>query len=210
MANSAGACYSPDWASEAGLDLDVAYCITFMRRAGQREALHRLGIGDSAIRTATWTEFTAENRQRELGHRIPGVVAAFVIGEHVVLVEDIGHWGRQPEWAERLSRGTETLNVYLSPTSGLEELSIYRDGNWVAFISGDAPEVIVGGDSEMAGRLIELTSEALGPWDENDPAPEGFSDGRVDLLQVACGYLGLRPKVSDINGPVLGALVEYR
>jgi hypothetical protein len=210
VADSAGAGYSSDWVSEAGLDLDVGYCITFVRGVGSREALHRLGVSEAAIRTATWTEFTAQDRQRELTRLIPGVVAAFVMGEHVVLVEDIGYWGRLPEWAEPVSRGTETLNVYLSPTSLVEELSVYRDGRRVAFISGDEPEVIQGGDAEMAGRLIELTFDALGPWNENDPAPEDFSDGQVDLLQVACGYLGLQPEVSDINGPVLGALVEYR
>lgn len=210
MADSVGADYSSDWVGEAGLDLDAGYCITLVRGVGPRAALHRLGVGDAAIRTATWTEFTARNRRREPGRLIPGVAAAFVMGEHVVLVEDVGYWGRLPERAEPVSRDTESLNVYLSPTSLVEELSIYRDGKRAAFISGDDPEVIEGGDTEMAGRLIELTFDALRPWDENDPAPEDLSDGRVDLLQVACGYLGLRPKVSDIDGPVLGALVEYR
>lgn len=210
MADSAGADYSSDWVGEAGLDLDAGYCITLVRGVGPREVLHRLGVSDAEIRTATWTEFTAQNRQRELGRLIPGVAAAFVIGEHVVLVEDNGYWGRLPERAEPASRDIETLNVYLSPTSLVEELSIYRDGKRVAFISGDDPEVIEGDDTETAGRLIELTFDALRPWDENDPAPEHLGDGRVDLLQVACGYLGLRPEVSDIDGPVLGALLEYR
>jgi hypothetical protein len=210
MADSAGAGYSSDWISEAGLDLDAGYCITFVRGVGPREALHRLGVSDAAIRNATWTEFTAQNDQRELTRLIPGVAAAFVMGAHVVLVEDIGYWGRLPEWAKPVSRGTETLNVYLSPTSLVEELSIYRDGKRVAFVSGDEPEVIEGSDADLAGRLIELTFEALQPWNENDAAPEDFSDGRVDLLQVACGYLGLQPEAPDISGPVLGALVEYR
>lgn len=107
MADSAGAGYSSDWASEAGLDLNAGYCITLVRGVGSREALHRLGVGEAAIRTATWAEFTAQNRQRELTRLIPGVAAAFVVGAHVVLVEDIGYWGRLPEWAEPASRGTE-------------------------------------------------------------------------------------------------------
>ncbi|MCX4091910.1 DUF6461 domain-containing protein [Nocardia sp. alder85J] len=210
MADSAGAGYTSDWVDEAGLDLDTGYCVTFVRGVGPREVLRRLGVDDAAIRTATWAEFVAQNLQREMRRLTPGVAAAFVMGEYVVLVEDIGYWGRLPEWAEPVSRGTETLNVYLSPTSQVEELSIYQDGKRVASISGDEPEVIESGDAEMAGRLIELTFEALGPWNENDPAPEDFSDGRVDLLKVACGYLGLHPEISDINGPVVGALVEYR
>jgi hypothetical protein len=106
--------------------------------------------------------------------------------------------------------GTEAVNVYLSPTSLKEELSIFRNGRQVAFIDGDEPEVVEGGDAELAGRLIELTFDALKPWNENDAAPEDFSDGRVDLLQVACSYLGLRPEALDMSGPVLGAIVEYR
>lgn len=129
MADSAGAGYSSDWVDKAGLDLDTGYCITFVRGVGPREVLHRLSVGDAAIRTAAWTEFTAQNRQRELTRVIPGVAATFVMGEHVVLVEDIGYRGRLPEWAEPVSRGTETLNVYLNPTSLVEELSIYQDGH---------------------------------------------------------------------------------
>lgn len=109
-----------------------------------------------------------------------------------------------------MSQGAEAVNVYLSPTSLKQELSIFRDGEQVAFIDGDAPDVIEGGDGELAGRLFELTGAALRPWNEDDAAPGDFSDGRVDLLQVACGYFGLQPEVSDISGPVFGALVEYR
>jgi hypothetical protein len=210
MVASVGAGYSSDWVSGAGLALEEGYCITLVRGVGPREALHRLGVSDAAIRTATWPEFTAQLREREPAHVIPGVAAAFVMGEHVVLVEDVGYRGRLPEWAGPVSRGTEAVNVYLSPTSLKEELSIFRDGKKVAFIDGDEPEVIEGGDAELAGRLIELTFDALKPWNENDAAPEDFSDGRVDLLQVACGYLGLQPEAPDISGPVLGALVEYR
>ncbi|WP_243790168.1 DUF6461 domain-containing protein [Saccharopolyspora gloriosae] len=210
MVTSAGAGYSSDWVSEAGLALEEGYCITLVRGARPREALHRLGVSDAAIRTATWPEFTAELREHEPAHVIPGVVAAFVMGEHVVLVEDAGYRGRSPEWAGSVSRGTEAVNVYLSPTSLKEELSIFRNGEQVASIDGDEPEVIEGGDAELAGRLIELTYDALKPWNENDAAPEALSDGRVDLLQVACDHLGLQPEALDISGPVLGALVEYR
>lgn len=210
MVASADAGYSSDWVREAGLDLEEGYCITLVRGAEPRAVLHRLGVRDAAIRTATWPEFTAELREREPAHVIPGVAAAFVMGEHVVLVEDFGYRGRLPEWSGPVSRGTEAVNVYLSPTSLKEELSIFRDGKQVAFIDGDEPEAIEGADAELAGRLIELTFDALKPWNEDDPAPEDLGDGRVDLLQVACDYLGLQPETPDISGPVLGALVEYR
>lgn len=118
--------------------------------------------------------------------------------------------GRLPEWAGPLSRGTEAINVDLSPTSGAEELNIFRDGKHVAFIGGDAPEAIESDDAALAERLIELTYDALKPWNKNDTAPQDLSDGRVDLLQVACDYLGLQPQTPDISRPVLGALVQYR
>jgi hypothetical protein len=207
MVVSAEAGYSSDWVSEAGLDLEAGYCITLVRAMGPREALHRLGVSDTAIRTATWPEFTAELDQHD---PFLNVAAAFVMGEHVALVEWPGYRGSLPEWAQPVSRGTETINVYLSPKSGAEELNAFRDGKHVAFIGGDAPEVIESDDAELAGRLIELTYDALEPWNENDPAPEDLSDGHVDLLQVACDYLGLQPQTPDISGPVLGALMQYR
>ncbi|MCX2728953.1 DUF6461 domain-containing protein [Saccharopolyspora sp. NFXS83] len=210
MVTSADAGYSSNWVSESGLDLEEGYCITLARGVRPREALHRLGVSDAAIRAATWPEFTAELREPEPAHVSHGVVAAFVMGEHVVLVEDVGYRGRSPEWAGSVSRGTEAVNVYLSPTSLKEELSIFRDGQQVASIDGDEPEVVEGGDAELAGRLVELTYDALKPLDEDDEAPEDLSDGRVDLLQVACDYFGLQPEAPDISGPVLGALVEYR
>lgn len=206
---SAGAAYSPDWVDDAGLGLEGTYCITLVRGAESREVLHRLGVSDAAIRTAAWPEFEAQLREPE-DALIHGVAAAFVIGGHVVLVEDFEWWGRLPEWAGPVSRGTEAVNVYVSPTSLKQELSVFRDGEMFAFVDGDDPEVIEGGDGELAGRLLGLAGDALRPWNEGDAAPANFSDGWVDLLQVACGYLGLQPRVPDISGPVLGALVEDR
>lgn len=209
MLASASAGYSSDWVGEAGLALDC-YCITLVQGVGPREALHRLGVSDAAIRSATWREFVTRLPEELPAHFTPGVAAAFVIGEHVVVVEDAGYRGRHAEWAGPVSRGTETVNVYISPTSLKQELSVFRDGEKAAFIDGDVPEAIEGGDAYLAGRLIELTFDALNPWNEGGGAPEDFSDGWVDLLQVACDYFGLRPTVPDISGPVLGALVEYR
>lgn len=196
---SAIAGYSPDWVSEAGLDLEEGFCITLVRGVGPRGALRRLGVGDAALRTATWLEFTAQLRERELSRDIPVAVAAFVMGEYTVLVEDFGYRGQLPEWAGPVSRGSEAVNVYRSPISLKEELSIFRDGEQVAFIDGDEPDLVEGDDAELAGRLAKQTFDA-----------RKLRNGRVDLLQVACGYLGLRPEVPDVSGPVLGALAEYR
>jgi hypothetical protein len=111
-------------------------------------------------------------------------------------------------WASS-SRRTSTATCASPPAGCLKrELSIFRDGKQLAFLDGDQPEVIEGGDEEVAGRLIQLTYAALKPWHEDNAAPGSFDDGRVDLLHVACGYLGLEPKVSDVSGPVLGAVTR--
>jgi hypothetical protein len=207
VVTSASSGYSSDWVGEAGLALEQGYCITLVGGIGPREALHRLGVSDTAICTGTWHEFAVQLREPEPDH-LNGVTAAFVMGEHIALVEDFGWRGRLPEWTGPVSRGTEAINVYLSPTSLKQELSIFRDGEQLAFIDGDQPEVIEAGDEELAGRLIQLTCAALKPWNEDDAAPENFDDGWVDLLHVACGCLGLEPKVPDVSGPVLGAVMR--
>lgn len=209
MPAKVGDSYSSDWVSEAGLSLG-SYCITLVRGVGPREALRRLGVGDAAIQNATWREFMAQYPENLPEHFTPGIAAAFVIGEHVVLVEDVGYRGRHAQWAGPVSRGTEAVNVYISATSLKQELAVFRDGEKAAFIDGDLPEAIESGDTELAGRLIELTFDALKPCDEGGVAPEDLSGGWVDLLQVACTYLGLHPKASDVSGSALGALVEYR
>lgn len=204
---SASAGYSPDWVGEAGLNLDPGYCITMVRGVEPREALHRLGISDTAIRISPWSELRtlASGLKPDYEH-VP--TAAFVIGEYTVLVEENGYRGRLSEWNQPLSQGTEAVSVYLSPSNGNQELSVIRDGTRLAFIDGDQPEVIEGGDEELAGRLIQLTYAALKPWHQDDLPPADLGDGWVDLLQVACGYLGLQPAMSDISGPVPGAPVK--
>jgi hypothetical protein len=140
MVTSESAGHFSDWVSEAGLDLEAGYCITMVRAVEPCEALHRLGVSDEAIRAATWHEFVAQVRELEPAHE-HGAIAAFVIGEHVVLVEDYGWRGRLSEWTGPVSRGAEAINVYLSPTSLKQELSIFRDGEGLAFIDGDAPDL---------------------------------------------------------------------
>lgn len=94
MPAKVGDSYSSDWVSEAGLSLG-SYCITLVRGVGPREALRRLGVGDAAIQNATWREFMAQYPENLPEHFTPGIAAAFVIGEHVVLVEDVGYRGRR-------------------------------------------------------------------------------------------------------------------
>lgn len=90
MATSAGSGYSSDWVSEAGLDVaGWGYCITAVGGIGPREALHRLGVSDSAIRTATCRDLGAQVSELNsaYGHPRFSATATFVMGEHVILAE---------------------------------------------------------------------------------------------------------------------------
>lgn len=204
---SASADYSADWVSGAGLNLEPGYCITIVRAVQPRTALHQLGVSDADIRTAPWSELVAQVSELKPPYRHI-VTAAFVIGEHTVLVEENGYRGHLAEWSGPLSRGTEVVSVYLSPSNGNQDLSIYRNGERLAFIDGDAPEDVDTNDKGLNTELPRLIHAALKPWDEDGLVPKDFDDGRVDLLQVACDYLGLRPRVSDISAPALGAPVR--
>lgn len=204
---SASSVYCPLWVSEAGLNLDPGYCITMVRGVHPRSALLRIGVDETAIRIAPWPELVARvSALNSARSHVPS--AAFVLGEYTVLIEENGYRGHSVEWNIPLSRDTEVVSVYLSPASDHQVLSLVRDGEQLAFIDGDAPEIIHADDAELAGRLIELCHDALKPWDPHEPAPEEFDDGWVDLLQVACDYLGLRPTIADFTGPTPGAAVR--
>jgi hypothetical protein len=56
-----------------------------VRGIGPREALRRLGVPGPDIRTATWAELVSQVRELEPPHE-HGATAAFVMGEHVVVM----------------------------------------------------------------------------------------------------------------------------
>lgn len=191
--------YSPDWVS--GLNLEPGYSITMVRGIGPRDALHRMGISDDVLRTACWPELAAQADELRPEHV---AMAAFVLGEHTVIIERNGYRGRLADWNRPLSRGTEIVNVYLDPSNGNQELSIIKDGELLAVLDGDAPDDIDVADDELAARLSRLVSAALRPLDDDYPDSEDLDDYWVDLVQVACGYLGLQPRTEDFSGLVLG------
>ncbi|MFI1398164.1 DUF6461 domain-containing protein [Streptomyces sp. NPDC020681] len=211
--------YVSDWVDEAGLHVEeVGYCITFVRGVQPRAALRGLGIEDADIRTGTWNELTDYADSREpRGHY--NATTAFSVGEFAVVVEDRGYRGSLPEWQLALSEGTELINVHEVPVRGCQQLTIVENGAQVACVHGDdladGPEDRPDGlkavqteDEELAARLSLLIRSALRPFEKGDEPPEDFEDGWVDLLQVACDYLGLRPAVRHIEGPLLGAAVS--
>ncbi|MEV1047612.1 DUF6461 domain-containing protein [Streptomyces sp. NPDC049916] len=204
---SASSDYSSLWVGSTGLDLDPGYCITMVRGVHPRSALLRIGIDETAVRTAPWSELRAYVSALDFADQyVPS--AAFVVGEYTLLIEENGYRGYQPEWNLPLSRDTDVVSVHLNPASDRQVLSVVRDGEQLAFIDGDEPEIIHADDAELAGRLIHLCYDALKPWEEDEPDPEEFDDGWVDLLQVACDYLELRPTVADVSGPAPGAAVK--
>jgi hypothetical protein len=199
--------YSPDWVSDTGLNLDPGFCITLVADIDPGEALHRLGVGEEAIRTAGWPELVEQARALTPAYEY-APLAVFTIGEFTVVVEENGCRGTLGEWNQALSQGTEVVNVYSSPSSGNRNLTIVRDSELRAYIDGDSPEDIDADGEILVRRLSKLMRAALKPLRGAEEAPERFSDGWVDLLQVACDYAGLRPTVYDISGPALGAPVK--
>ena len=91
--------------------------------------------------------------------------------------------------------------------AGLLALGLERGDRIGVWSPNNAEWVITQFATAKAG-LIHLTHAALKPWHEDDAVPENFDDGQVDLLHVACGYCGLEPRVSDVSGPVLGAVMR--
>jgi hypothetical protein len=201
--------YSPEWVGETGLDLGPGFCITFVRGVEPADALRRVDVSDADLRTSTWPELVAAADALEPAYdHYP--MAAFVIGATTVLVEDNGFIGRIDEWNRPLSTGAEVVYVYQSPTSAGQELGIIRDDEEIALVDGDAIEDSEVADDAVRARLLELARSALRPWEDDGEPPVDFDEGWVDLLQVACDYVGLRPLVSDVDGPVLGAPVRIR
>lgn len=213
MAAPASTGYSPDWVEEAGLDLGGMHCITLVRGLDPREALRRFAISDTDIRLATWAEFQAQLAGTENNHHY-SITAAFTLGDCVALVEWPGIRGIT-EPGEAVSLGTEAVTVYSDIADGTERLWIARDGKPQVSIESDDPVVITGGDAEQAGRLLELVYDAFTPYPQDEPPLSGITDGRVDLkngevdlLRVACGYLGLQPTAADVSRPVPGAIAR--
>ncbi|MFJ5221070.1 DUF6461 domain-containing protein [Streptomyces sp. NPDC088354] len=202
--------YSSNWVEESGLNLDPGYCITAVRGIGPRDSLHRFGIHDSSLLTSLWSELAARAREVSEPAYDAVPIAAFAIEDFTVIVEENGYRGSIDELLESLSRGTAAVNVYLSPSSGGQELKIFEDGRQIAYIDGDSPDEIDTLDSELRIRLNQLIDITSGPLDsESDPqeVPEDEGDAEwADLLQVACEYLGLQPQISHVSGPVLGAV----
>jgi hypothetical protein len=200
--------YADDWLGEEGLNLDPGFCITLIHGLEPREALHRLGVSDKIIQKATWAELGDQIRANDPADEyIPA--AAFTLGEYAIVVEENGYRGSLPEWSEPLSKGTEAVNVYLSPSQGNQVLTILRDGQQQAYLDGDNLEDLEAIDEALWARLSELVRAAsVQTAGDNEDVAEDDDYLQVDLLQVACEYLGLRPTVQDISGPVLGAPIK--
>jgi Family of unknown function (DUF6461) len=200
--------YSSDWVDEEGLDVtSMGYCITVLRGVDPREALQRLGAADGDVREGTW----AELREPQDGSAWPK--AAFVIDGVTVVVEDGPGRAQSPGWSERLSTDTEAVSASYG-INGESSLVITRSGELVAFVDGDSPDDVDSEDEELAARLIGLIRASLQPFEEGTPVPDDLGDDGVDgfyadLLQVACDYVGLRPTVADVSGPVLGARLDW-
>ena len=201
--------YTADWAGDAGLDLEPGFCVSFVRGVEPRQALRRFGVPDGVVRTGQWADIDAHAGSLSQYDHIP--VAALALGPVTLVVERNGYRGSLPECAGPLSAGTEVLNVHLNPASGLMTLTAFRDGTHLLSVDTDDPDVITVHDSraeDIAARLPDLVWGAFTPWDGSEESPDSLEDGDVDLLQVACDHLGIRPGLDDVRRPVVGAAMS--
>jgi hypothetical protein len=205
--------YTSAWAGESGLDVEDAFCVTFVLGMEPREALTRFGLPDDVIRTASWLELRQYAHGLVAGSNRYGAVAAFPLAGLTVVVEENGFRGRFPAAGVPLSQGTETVNVYQNGNGGQAIIMFRQNGEDVAWVDGDDPEIIYRSHPSAAAvteGLPELIWAALTPDDNSAGPAETFEDGEVDWLQVACNHLGLAPRPEDVSGPVAGAAWRLR
>jgi hypothetical protein len=187
------------WTDELNLD---GHCITFVRGIDEREALLRLGAPGEAIGLMTF---------KEAGDRVLGLSAdastfsatASRVGEWIVLVEQNGNEGVQPDTAEVLSAGTDMVSVYCS---------VNADGSFVYARDG---VLLAGYDTDDGPDPMSMDGEepeALAPYIERIGLDRFEDDGEDDDLECARPSLELahliaqvQPVRSDFDGELLGA-----
>ncbi|MFI6097752.1 DUF6461 domain-containing protein [Lentzea sp. NPDC051213] len=105
-----------------GLALE-SFCLTVVHDVAPDEALRRLGVPAADVATGTWRQLL---ERAELDEAEPGdlVVAAFALGAHTLLVEDMSKVGVE---SPRLSAGTFAVS-YCSQAGGETVLVVFRGG----------------------------------------------------------------------------------
>ncbi|MFJ2264517.1 DUF6461 domain-containing protein [Streptomyces sp. NPDC087844] len=178
------------------LDMGEHYCVTLIQNVTPYEALRRFGAADDGIGTSTWRELRSRAAFEEVDHHENHVVAAFALGPHALLVEDIGNEGvHRPD----LSAGTLAVSAFRSDSS--QDFSVSRDGvelasmhlSCLGAVEGTHPDEITKVFPEMGIDDVEAY--------ENDPE-NLFND-----LELLRRIAGISPTAADLAGPAYVAII---
>jgi hypothetical protein len=172
-------------------DDERAYCVSVVHDVAPAEALRRLGVEPEQIMTRTWKELQ-EYALRQEPALDEGIIAAFALGPHTLVVEDT-QGGQAGVTRPELSEGTFAVScslVYLD-----KSFVVHRDGETVA------DHNTYDGSEEPNTPEVRRALAAMG----SDDLIDTVSEHDVELL---CRVAGVRPTEADVAGVALGAFVQ--
>ncbi|WP_208878988.1 DUF6461 domain-containing protein [Streptomyces armeniacus] len=169
------------------------YCVSVVHDVAPLDALSRLGVEPRRIRTGTWRELREHSLREELSLN-EGIVAAFALGPHTLVVED--SMGASAAGRPELSEGTFAASFcrwYLDTC-----FVVRRDG---AIVAGEDWD---GGTGEGPDAPeVRRALAAMGSDDLMDTAEEHG-------VELVCRAAGVRPTAADVAGTAPGAIVAHK
>lgn len=182
--------YSSAWMdSDSGLGMDLHYCVTVIHDISPDEALRRFGVEERLVSTATWREWMRRlvHEDREADDE---PVAAFALGPHTLVVEEMSRVGASPH----LSQGTFAVSASCNIAAGTS-LLVSRNGKTLAAFSGNRLDETEGDDpGVLVPALADMGIDGPEEYDPDD-------DVEWDNLELLCRLAGIEPTVADISGP---------
>jgi hypothetical protein len=185
------------WLGDSQPDLAEAFCLSYVRGLGKAEALLRLGVPERHLRCLPIEEAVEAGLCCE--GRPPLTAHALSLGGWAVIVEPMGCRTTRPECYRALSTGTELVSVRIREDSRYEFRRVV-DGVLQTFFDAGSP-------AERRGTRPDALAEhmaAVGLGDDDDP-----DDPAAALLALADRVTGVRIRASHLNGPLLGAELDF-
>ncbi|MGW6015940.1 DUF6461 domain-containing protein [Streptomyces sp. NPDC055210] len=171
------------------LDMGEHYCVTVIQNVTPDEALRRFGAADDDISTSTWRELRDRAAFEEVDDHHNHVVAAFALGPHALLVEDIGNEGvHRPD----MSVGTLAVSAFRNHSS--EHFSVSRDGMELATMHLSALCAVEGTHPDEITKVFP--EMGIGDAEAFESDPEKLFNDLGLLRRIA----GVSPDVADLAG----------
>ncbi|NJQ02014.1 DUF6461 domain-containing protein [Streptomyces zingiberis] len=178
------------------LDMGEHYCVTVIQNVTPYEALRRFGAADDEISVSTWRKLRDRVEFEEVDHHHNHVVAAFALGPHALLVEDIGNEGVH---RADLSVGTFTVSAFANHS--YEHVSVSRDGEELASMHLSSLRAVEGPHPEEITRVFpEMGIDDAEAFEDD---PESFFNDLELLRRIA----GISPGVADLAGQAHVAII---